>query len=560
MKRTILVSALFTAVFSLASAQQGDLNRQMDVTRAYEPTVSTARKVDIKPNMIDTVDLRPELDYGITPNPLSGGFDVRPINAAKVSIDMAQRSKPFYAKLMAGFPLQSLADIYATATRDRGYFGAYVNHYGSWSKIVNGNDIKTPASSTFNKIGAVGEHRFGRYSVSGELGYDYDMVSRYGYFVEPGASNMLDTSASGLRQNFSTIRGKVVFGNAFRDLSYFNFRVGLSGSYFNDKFDAAESNINGFVDLGKRFGGAHDVTLHLGYEGFKGAKNLRYSDNIFTIAPLYRYAGEKFTLAAGGDYTLNTSPDGDAKHYFFPRLELRLDVANGYFVPYAEVNGGLRSNNYASIAALNPYVESGLVMPNAAEYHARAGITGSISSAFSYKVFVGYSWYKGLTMFANYFSPEHYGNTFMGIMDGAGMFTVGGDLEGRISGAFSVQAAVQYSAYNMDNLDKPIGIPDFTGRLGLKYTHGDKFNITAGAKFIGSRYFYDFDGLATDFGALEYNKQKAVVDVYLGAEVRLIKGLDLVLSGNNLLGSKLFPYSRYAGLGANAMAGVKIVF
>lgn len=43
-------------------AKSNDLNREMEVTRAYEPTVSEANKLNVKPNLIDTVKLRPELN------------------------------------------------------------------------------------------------------------------------------------------------------------------------------------------------------------------------------------------------------------------------------------------------------------------------------------------------------------------------------------------------------------------------------------------------------------------------------------------------------------------
>ena len=57
----------------------GDLNREMEVTRAYEPTVSEANKLNVKPNLVDTVKLRPEFSYGITPSPIAYGFEVTPI-------------------------------------------------------------------------------------------------------------------------------------------------------------------------------------------------------------------------------------------------------------------------------------------------------------------------------------------------------------------------------------------------------------------------------------------------------------------------------------------------
>ena len=186
----------------------GDLNREMEVTRAYEPTVSEANKLNVKPNLVDTVKLRPEFSYGITPSPIAYGFEVTPIKAATVDIDLYKRLNPLYAKVALGYPMQSLADVYFNTTgKSKGMFGAYLNHYGSWSKLENGDGIETPASQTFNKIGVLGERRWTRYVLNGEIGVDYDMVIRYGY-ANPNPDMPLpasfDTTASGLRQHFTT--------------------------------------------------------------------------------------------------------------------------------------------------------------------------------------------------------------------------------------------------------------------------------------------------------------------------------------------------------------------
>ena len=61
MKKTIiLIAAAVAACPAWAQKpEEGDLNRQMEVTRDYEPTVNEASKLNVKPEMNDTVELRP---------------------------------------------------------------------------------------------------------------------------------------------------------------------------------------------------------------------------------------------------------------------------------------------------------------------------------------------------------------------------------------------------------------------------------------------------------------------------------------------------------------------
>ncbi|EHB91289.1 hypothetical protein HMPREF9450_01338 [Alistipes indistinctus YIT 12060] len=553
----------------------GDLNREMEVTRAYEPTVSEANKLNVKPNLVDTVKLRPEFSYGITPSPIAYGFEVTPIKAATVDIDLYKRLNPLYAKVALGYPMQSLADVYFNTTgKSKGMFGAYLNHYGSWSKLENGDGIETPASQTFNKIGVLGERRWTRYVLNGEIGVDYDMVTRYGY-ANPNPDMPLpasfDTTASGLRQHFTTVRGKVGFGDTFEDLSLFNFRVGVDAAYFNDRFDRAQTGMNAYLDLGKRFGGMHEVTLHTQYEGYFGMDELGGQDNhLVTVAPLYHLKAGKFDFSLGVDFTFNSRNfDRDlrgetekSKCYFYPRFTLRYDGTNGYFVPFVEIDGRLKSNDYRTLASMNPYVGSAWA-PNTSEYNGRVGITGSFSSAFSYKVYGGLTHAQDMATFANLFVPERqsYGNLFDVLNDTVTMWTVGADLEGRISGAFGIEASVQYKGFSKKRFDHVSGVPNFTGRLDLRYSIRDKMILTAGATLQSSRWFaLSGREIMMSLPELIWQQVGTTVDVHFGAEYRISKAVGVFLQGNNLANQKLYPYYFYRGLGINVLAGVKLVF
>lgn len=556
------VSFFFGLLPFISQAQDNNsaLNRQMEVTRAYEPTVNEADKLDIKPNMVDTVDLKPEISYSITPTPISYGFETAPIKVANINTTMYRNFSPFYIKAGFGYPLRSLLDFYySSAGESKGKWGAYVNHTGQWSKIKNDNGWKVPASRTDNKVGVFGDYDFGRLGIDGGIGYDYDMVTRYGY--KSDGIPLIDTTASALRQNFSTIKGNFNFGHSFEDLSYFNFRLGASAAYFQDKFDMGETDVKAYLALGKLFNGMHEITLKAQYEGYKGNKDLIYADNMISATPLYRLVTDKFNLALGCTFTYDNFDAGrgdNNKTYFFPKFNLKFDIANGYFVPFVEIDGMLRNNGYRNTVAQNPYVVQGLFMPNTEEYNGRAGITGSISSAFSYKVFVGMSLYKNLNMFVNMYDLESAQNLFSYVTDNANMFTIGGDLEGRISGSFGIQVAYQYYGYDMKHLEKAGGMPNMTGRIALKFNSKDKFIISAGADLIGRRFFYEYPTLLAD--QYDMVKMDAVVDLNLKAEYNVSKVFGVFLDLDNLLNRKLYPYNHYPDVGIGAMAGIKLAF
>ena len=150
MKKT-LIFCLLLATATAAQAQQDELNRSMEVTREYEPTLRTATKLGTTPNFTDTVALRPDLRYGIRPNPLGYGFEVAPIRAANVDASVYRPLTPFYLKAGLGYPLRSVLDFnYSPEMKGRGTLGAYLNHLGSFADIKNTYGIKQFAPHSYN--------------------------------------------------------------------------------------------------------------------------------------------------------------------------------------------------------------------------------------------------------------------------------------------------------------------------------------------------------------------------------------------------------------------------
>ena len=68
MKRVLILSA---AVLFCGVPLRAQVTKQVEVTKTYVPEVSKAVKLPIVPDMTDTVRLRPEIDYTVTPSATS---------------------------------------------------------------------------------------------------------------------------------------------------------------------------------------------------------------------------------------------------------------------------------------------------------------------------------------------------------------------------------------------------------------------------------------------------------------------------------------------------------
>ena len=93
MKKMLIVAALAAVLPQLAAAQ---VEKQVEVTKAYVPKVESASKLAVQPDMTDTARMRPEIDYTITPLSLRTTLSPRPIRPATVTYWEFNRPLPFY--------------------------------------------------------------------------------------------------------------------------------------------------------------------------------------------------------------------------------------------------------------------------------------------------------------------------------------------------------------------------------------------------------------------------------------------------------------------------------
>ena len=97
MKKLLLAALLLAALPRMGAAQ---VEKQVEVTKAYVPRVGSAAKLPVEPDMTDTTRIRPEIDYTITPLSLQTTLTTRPIRPATVTYWEFNRPQPFYLKLV----------------------------------------------------------------------------------------------------------------------------------------------------------------------------------------------------------------------------------------------------------------------------------------------------------------------------------------------------------------------------------------------------------------------------------------------------------------------------
>lgn len=578
MKRVISISLFALLVYAGVSAQ---VAKQVEVTKNYAPSVSQATKLSIAPNMADTVTLRPEIDYTITPRSFSSTLGTHRFKPASVTYWEYMKEYSFYMKLGVGYPLNSVADVYASTHRaDVGYIMGYVNHRGQYSKIrmtdlFDGSSYRNNSQQMVNRVGVNAGKYFGRYTLSGDIYYQSDIYHRY----------PLRSDYDRREINFEDVNLKLRFGDSFVDLKCLNFDVYGSVDFYNDKSktfveDSKYQQIDATagVKFARRLATRSMFSASIDYRGYYGLKDLSsYSNNILSATLLYGYnSGRLLDLKAGLTYSFDhtTSASKTNRNYVMPYLYVGLNVRNkGTFVPYIELDGEVINNSYYSLLKRNPYVEilgsDGASMPdfmhslpNTAKYNVRFGVSGHTrNSKFAYRFYANMSFLENSIYWYNvnqlFFNAE---------VARENVWSVNAELDYKPVSQLLLSMQVRGLIYtNFSTVNS--AHPPVEAKLRLRYTH-KKFAIGASAELQGVSKWTCinnpvFVGRSDDENAaLERDTVTvpASVDVGLTFDWYVSDKCTVFVEGNNLANMNIYRWVYYREYGASFTAGVKVQF
>lgn len=566
-KTIILTFGLFSAIGVWA---QDDITKQLEVTKAYTPKVGRAAKLTVEPRMVDTVQLRPDIDYRITPTPWQTVFETPKYRPATISVVPFDKNHPFYLRAGAGYPLQSTADLYFNPyIGNRSSFGLYFNHRGSYSKIRNDMDVKLNAAEMLNAAGLYGSKNFRRYRLDGDFAFDSRIYDSYGILVSEDPGSIL---ASGF--NFGRARAAVRFGDSFNDMGRFNFEVGLNAGFSYARHNDNQLDIDLWGRIGQMFRSKHGFEVGLSERGAIGVGRMDgYSAVTGTFAPRYILSLPRLSLRAGLDlYYLSDKTHNNNGVRVAPAAEIKYNTQKGFFSPYATLTSRFTDGSFEALSRRNPYM-SGVSAPTGMNYDLRVGISGCINGIFSYRVYGGGSILRDYSALYNDFTAgatiatdsrqlaTDYPVSFRPLTDDGVMYTAGAELGLDNLSGFSARISANWYSYDFDWLPVADGLPGYDAGVELSYALKDKFRVSAGTTVIGKRGFIDHLATSDTPGdATVINNAGAAADVWLTAEVKALERLWIFAEGRNLANQKLYPYNHYRGLGANVMLGIKTVF
>ncbi|HNX79133.1 MAG TPA: hypothetical protein PKJ24_04590, partial [Prolixibacteraceae bacterium] len=184
------LSALIIAlgISAVAVAQTDSIRREVEVVKAFAPTVKDADKINDSPVIKDEVFKKPDFNYSIDSRPVFSKLPVKDLQAATIVGKPAE--KPGYGLIRAGAgnynrPYGEI--FFNNPTGKNTIFGLHGRHLSSYSKLnlKGGDRVKTPFSE--NEAEMFLKYMFRKSTLSVNLGVDHDGFRYYGY---PGTDSI----------------------------------------------------------------------------------------------------------------------------------------------------------------------------------------------------------------------------------------------------------------------------------------------------------------------------------------------------------------------------------
>ncbi|HMT29178.1 MAG TPA: hypothetical protein PKD91_07865, partial [Bacteroidia bacterium] len=225
-------------------SQQGNLgNEQINVVKAYQPTLSDAFKISDVPSRDTAVSYTPDMKYEISPVQYPTVYTISPIKPLRIKDENIKKLYRGFVKGGYGTKNTPYAEIFYNSLRSKTFdAGIHLNHLSSSGKI---KDYGYPGMSE-SGIKIFGTRFFDNSSLRGEMGYNRSVYHWYGYNSPPDILSKSET-----KHSFDDAFGNFLLKSNDKDPDNFRYSGGLSFYLMNDNKSNDETNFAFSGTVGK---------------------------------------------------------------------------------------------------------------------------------------------------------------------------------------------------------------------------------------------------------------------------------------------------------------------
>ncbi len=329
-------------------------------------------------------------------------------------------------------------------------------------------------------------------------------------------------------------------------------------NYFEDNYSTFTHHIGFGSDLSLNLN-KEKINFDFDFNHYNQATPLvKYPNTILRFHPGVSKQGKHWGVDAGLEFFIDGSPDS-TKFHFYPKIKLHYSVIDYFLVPYVELWGNLKTNNYRNTALTNPYIRPGLIVNNSNNWlNIKGGFLGNFTETLSYNINASYGIEDGAVFFVND-SLNPIENQFMVEYDNVERYNVSAELNWIQSQKLRFSFLGKYNGFKMDKLEHPWHIPEYELIFTTNYNLKSKILVDLDLFVKGTRYaksYYDKPA-GEQYATV---KIPETFDINLGLEYRYTKMLSAFARFNNILARKNYLWNYYPTEGFNVMIGVTYAF
>jgi hypothetical protein len=553
MKRTIATWLPVLCAGVVATAQGTQPGGEFLIQGIFNPTISEARKIDIRPQSIDTILPELPVNYMLLPRKADVPPRVDSIAPAKLSI-LAPQPRLYKGFVKGGFGLYTtpLGELYYDQGRSRN------NSYGFHAKHLSSNggiDDVGDSDYSFNSIDGFYKHFVGDHEVGGRLLYDRRRVSYYGFL--PTDSLLQAQEAVGAPEDFSRqIYNDVGFAgrirSMYKDSSKIAHDVDLEVHSYSNLTGSRETNVRIGAALAKTEGretyGLGVLLDNNAYRGQLGGVlgDFRRNGTLLGLLPQVSTRSDKYAVTVGAGIYVDAL--GATSFHFFPQLQASYSLFDDILVPYVGIDGSRERNSFRSLTRENPWLVGAPNLNNSSRmYDMKAGLRGSFSREIGFDVRVSRSRIDNMPLFVNIPNPP-FGDRMGVVYDRVNILTMSGELQYHQSSSLDLTARIDVNTYESRQQDEAWNLPPYELAFGAVYNLRNKLIVKGEALFLGRRKARgDEIPVAGQPPGILYEtiELDGFLDMHLGLEYRYTRRLSVFLQMSNLSASKYERWSRY---------------
>ncbi|HKJ41067.1 MAG TPA: hypothetical protein VKA27_03190 [Sunxiuqinia sp.] len=581
---------VFLILMSVQAAAQQDstkLKQEVEVVKAYQPSVSDAFKINDIPKIKDEKHAKPSFNYQIKSQPIFSTFKVEPVQAA----EMVGEPTPELGKglLKVGFgnyqtPYGEF--FYNTNTGKNSNFGMHFKHLSSHGsvKLLNGDKVKAPQSENVAELFA--NYFFRRSTLNTKLFFNRQAETYYGY---PGdrlsdSTKMADYQYWGDKQAFAKMGVQFQLNNNIDSRAPLNYGLNLYYHHFGTKTGQAENlvklNTNFIQDFYDFKGLLNASASYLRTDSIYNLTADAYGHKqqvLLKVSPAVLWEADIASLKLGVNTFLLFDDDTSAKLLLTPNIKASWSPVEDVMTLFVEGNGKLQQNHYSEIVAENPFVNPFQdIKPTEYQYIVSGGIKGKFTPRFNYRFQTDYASIKNQHFY--YLNDQEFvygstdtkvlSNTFDVLYDNVKKLTLGAEFYYTASDLVNFHLKGNYYNYQMDKLEQPWQLPQFDATVSTILNPAGPLKFNADIFFVGQRkallvyntYHAAIPADASTIIDRSIYNMSSIVDLNFGMNYQYSPQLNFFGRINNFAFQKYENWLGYAQQSFNLLIGASYSF